>query len=180
MEGPGIVRFVSFGNVKYLWKSMFLWRLYNRKIQSAVDLNSRGWKGSTLCSLCREHKTIDQIYFHCILAKYIWWCWNQVFGMKFCPRSVETLYDDWMAPNVQLSHSFRMYITAGFVWSMRCNRNKMAIEKKIRAAQKWSCTVSFLICRGGNWCSSQRTRWTWRRCWIPWIIGCKSLVVEAA
>jgi hypothetical protein len=56
--------------------------------------------------------------------------------MKFCPGSVETLYDDWMAPIVHLSHSFRMYITAGFVWAMRCNRNKMAIEKKIRAAKK--------------------------------------------
>lgn len=50
--------------------------------------------------------------------------------MKFCPRSVETLYDDWMAPNVHLSNSFRMYIIAGFVWAMWCNRNKMAIEKK--------------------------------------------------
>jgi hypothetical protein len=56
--------------------------------------------------------------------------------MKFCPGSVETLYDDWKAPNVHLSHSFRMCITAGFVWAMWCNRNKMAIEKKFRAAQK--------------------------------------------
>lgn len=69
--------------------------------------------------------------------------------MKFCPRSVEILYDDWKAPNVHLSHSFRMYIT-GFVWAMRCNRNKMAIEKKSEQLKNDLVRFHFLYAEVGT------------------------------
>jgi len=54
----------------FIWKSrvplkikFFLWQLLNNKLQVAVNLVKRGWKGSPLCCLCGCSENIDHIFF---------------------------------------------------------------------------------------------------------------------
>jgi hypothetical protein len=45
-------------------------KIYNGKIQAAAVLEKR-WKGRTLCSLCGDKETVDHIFIHCVLPKYV-------------------------------------------------------------------------------------------------------------
>lgn len=65
---------------------IFLWQLYNRKIQGVMVMKKRGWKGCGSCSLCGENEIIDHIFVHCALAKYVWCCLYLVFGLDPPPR----------------------------------------------------------------------------------------------
>jgi hypothetical protein len=59
-----LYRFITDGGIRKsiyetLWKckiplriKVFLWQVYNRKIQAVVVLKERDWKGSERCSLC--------------------------------------------------------------------------------------------------------------------------------
>lgn len=96
----------------------------------------RGWKCSILCNLCRGHETTDHIFFYCIMAKFIWGCWSQIFGLNHIPRSVDTLFCDWGTPNLHMSQSFCLFMTAGLIWSLWCNRNKMVIENIFPSSPK--------------------------------------------
>lgn len=96
----------------------------------------RGWKCSIVCNLCRGHETTDHIFFYCIMAKFIWGCWSQIFGLNHIPRSVDTLFCDWGTPNLHMSQSFCLFMTAGLIWSLWCNRNKMVIENIFPSSPK--------------------------------------------
>lgn len=67
----------GFGNrvAGFVWRSkvplkikVFLWQILNNKLQVAINLVKRGWKGSSRCCLCYCDENIDHIFFKCRLA----------------------------------------------------------------------------------------------------------------
>lgn len=42
---------------------IFLWQMSNDRLQSATCLKERGWKGSDLCTLCKNKELVDHIFF---------------------------------------------------------------------------------------------------------------------
>ena len=77
-----------------IWKSkvplkikFFLWQLLNDKLQVAVNLAKKGWKGSMICCLCECTETADHIFFKCYLAKLVWEMFKEVFQLESYPRS---------------------------------------------------------------------------------------------
>jgi hypothetical protein len=50
------------------------------KNPSGCNVRKKGWKGSTLCSLCGDKEIVDHIFIQCDLLKYVWrrnekYCW---------------------------------------------------------------------------------------------------------
>jgi hypothetical protein len=75
--------------------------------------------------------------FHCIMAKFIWGYGNKIFGLNHILNSVEKLFYDWGIPIPHMSHSLRMFLTAGLSWSLLwCNRNKMVTGKNFLKQSK--------------------------------------------
>jgi hypothetical protein len=109
---------------------VFLWQIYNGKIQAAAVLEKKGWKGSTLCSLCGDKETVDHIFIHCVLSKFVWGRLKNFAGWDLVPRSVASMFSNWRVGTSQAACTFHLFIVAGLVWSLWCNRNKMAITKK--------------------------------------------------
>jgi hypothetical protein len=78
--------------VGYIWKGkfplkikIFLWQVFNNKIQVGQGLLERGWKGSGDCCVCGCPKTIDHILFKCPLAKLVRCIIGEVFQLGECP-----------------------------------------------------------------------------------------------
>ena len=51
---------------------VFLWQLPHNKLQSAMALKKRGWKGDPHCCLCGRLETTNHIFFSCSLARFVW------------------------------------------------------------------------------------------------------------
>jgi hypothetical protein len=82
--------------VGYIWRSkvplkikFFLWQILNNKLQAAVNLAKRGWKGSTSYYLCGCLEDIDHIFFECHLAKLVWAMIVEIFHLQSYPTSWE-------------------------------------------------------------------------------------------
>jgi hypothetical protein len=98
---------------------------------SGRSARKKGWKGSTLCSLCGDKETVDHIFIHYVLPKYVWGRLKNMAGWDRVPRSVASLFSNWGVGTSHAACTFHLFIVAGLVWSLWCNRNKMAIMKKI-------------------------------------------------
>ena len=62
-------RGVQVEDAENIWKTslpmkikVFLWQLSLNKLQSAVTLKRRGWKGSTRCVLCGRQESVSHIF----------------------------------------------------------------------------------------------------------------------
>jgi len=80
-------RGVQVKDAENIWKTslpmkikVFLWQLSLNKLQSAVTLKRRGWKGSTRCVLCGRQESVSHIFFSCSFACFVWACLSEVFG----------------------------------------------------------------------------------------------------
>jgi hypothetical protein len=104
----------------------------NLQWENPSDRSARikGWKGSTLCSLCGDRETVDHIFIHCVLSKYVWGRLKIIAGWDFVPISVVSMFSNWGVGTSHAACTFHLFIVAELVWSLWCNRNKMAIMKK--------------------------------------------------
>ena len=81
-------------NSDSLWKTklplkikVFLWQLSHNKLQKAVALKRRGWKGDLHCCLCNRPETTNHIFCSCFLARLVWIGLGQAFGWGTIPKS---------------------------------------------------------------------------------------------
>ena len=137
-----LYRFLTDGGVKsrvagLLWKSrvplkikFFLWQILNDKLQVAVNLVKRGWKGPIICCLCNCVETIDHIFFECHLAVMIWEMLKEIFHLDSYPRSWEDFCSTWLRGKGLFPIRLIIFMFSGFAWALWTSRNKMAINKK--------------------------------------------------
>lgn len=86
----------------------FLWQLFNRKVQATMVLKKKGWKGSSLCSLCRNHEP-DHVFFHCILSRCVCGSLKMVFSWINLPNSVEDVFEDRVVFQSQERSTFDLF-----------------------------------------------------------------------
>jgi hypothetical protein len=55
---------------------------------------------------------------------------KNIDGWDRVPRSIASLFSNWGVGSCHAACSFHLFIVAGLVWSLWCNRNKMAIMKE--------------------------------------------------
>jgi len=135
-----LYRFISHRGVREkeaenIWKTklpmkikVFLWQLAHNKLQSAMALKRRGWKGSARCLLCGRQETVSHIFFSCSLARFVWACLSEVFGGVF-PNSWDELLGGKLTGMLKTDLRRGLFLFAGIAWSIWPTRNKMAIEK---------------------------------------------------
>ena len=83
-----------------------------------------------MLSVWGQKETVDHIFIHCVLPKYVWGRLKNIAGWDRVPRSVASLFSNWGVGTSHAACTFHLFIVAGLVWSLWCNRNKMAIMKK--------------------------------------------------
>lgn len=57
---------------------IFLWQLYQNRLQTADQLKKRGWKGDGNCSLCGVPEDVNHVFFRCVIAKFAWCCIKEI------------------------------------------------------------------------------------------------------
>ena len=64
-----------------IWKSkvppkikIFLWQAFRGRLPAADQIRKRNGPGSSFCHLCGALENTDHIFFHCVLAKFVWSC----------------------------------------------------------------------------------------------------------
>jgi hypothetical protein len=66
----------------------------NNKLQVAVNLAKRDWKGPVRCYMCDCLENIEHILFKCHLAKFVWEMFSEIFNLDSYPSS----WDDFVVP----------------------------------------------------------------------------------
>lgn len=141
-----LYRFLTNGGVTsriagHVWRSklplkikVFLWQVFNNKLQVGSSLKKRGWKGSPKCCLCECLELIEHLFFDCHLATFTWGVIKEVFDLDATPRSLNDLITTWLSGKGPLPIRIAMFVFAGFAWALWTTRNKMAIEKQFPKA----------------------------------------------
>jgi hypothetical protein len=103
----------------YIWKAklplkikVFLWQIFNNKLQVAQILIKRGWKGSRDCCVCGKSKSVEHIFFKCHIAKFVWSMIEEVFNLR-PPNSLEEL-NFWIQGKGPFPSRMIMFMFAGF------------------------------------------------------------------
>jgi hypothetical protein len=86
----------------YLWKikiplkiKVFLWLLYREVILTKDNLVKRTWHGNEMCDFCNYHETIQQLFFDCALAKFIWRVVQLASGLS-TPNNIRHMFGAWV------------------------------------------------------------------------------------
>ena len=137
---PDGYRTISEGNctnksLNNIWKSkvpmkikVFLWQLFNNKLQAAKVLKKRGWKVSEKCCLYGKQENIDHIFITCPITSLAWCILREVFNWTSHPISRLDFMGSWI--NVRLhTPQTSMFLFTGLAWAIWARRNKMVIEK---------------------------------------------------
>jgi hypothetical protein len=132
----------------YIWRSkvplkikFFLWQILNNKLQVAVNLVKRGWKGPSSCYLCGCLEDLDHIFFKCHLSKLVWAVIVEIFDLQSYPTSWDDFCGSWLRGKGPIPIRLIIFIFAGFAWALWTTRNKIAIRFQRR--QLMFCTLLF-------------------------------------
>jgi hypothetical protein len=89
---------------KFLWKSklpqkikIFIWLVVRNKILTKDNLKKRNWKGSQECCFCGGDESIDHLFFHYPIARYVWRVIQVALNLVEIPRSISNLCDKWLS-----------------------------------------------------------------------------------
>jgi hypothetical protein len=79
-----LYRFLTNGGIdskltQKIWKckvpmkiKVFLWQIFQDRLQTVIQLKEREWKDSEHCVLCGENEDVDHLLFTCLLAAFVW------------------------------------------------------------------------------------------------------------
>jgi hypothetical protein len=71
----------------------FLWLCFRGQIQSAVQLITKNWHGSSLCVSCGKIEDVEHILFICPVARLVWSVICVCFNKNVLPRSRDEFVD---------------------------------------------------------------------------------------
>jgi len=104
--------------------------MFNNKLQVAMSLIKRGWKGTNVASVMLL-KLLITFFFYCYLAKLLWGIIKEVFHLPHIPKSLKVFAEEWLQGKGPIPVGLLMFLFAGFTWALWTTRNKMPIEKKV-------------------------------------------------
>lgn len=105
----------------------FMWQVLQNRLQTAVNLKRRKWKGSHKCVICGEPETEDHILFRCSLAKLTWTAIKEALGWDRPPTGTQDFLYNWVKRGGRKSNLV-LFCLATVWWSLWTTRNKFVIE----------------------------------------------------
>lgn len=136
-----LYRYISFGGRTFsqtqkLWKSkiplkvkIFLWLLFQDRLQMTSNLKKRKWKGNENCILCGVREDSNHLFFTYVLASFVWTCVKGCLNWQRIPTSLDDFQQFWLDDRGAHTYHISLFSFAALVWSLWKVRNKMAIEK---------------------------------------------------
>ena len=108
---------------------VFLWLVYNNKLQTSVELRKRNWKGNPLCGICGKLETADHIFFTCITARFTWACLKEALGWTRNPVCLQEFLDNWVPLGCK-QYSLKIFLMTIVLWGLCTSRNKRVMKGK--------------------------------------------------
>jgi len=59
---------------------VFLWLLFQNRLQSGEALKKKHWKRDGRCILCRVVESVDHIFFECVISSFVWCSCMEALG----------------------------------------------------------------------------------------------------
>jgi hypothetical protein len=109
---------------------IFLWQVCNDKIQSAEQLKKRNWEGPVECKMCGQVESTEHIFVECVLAKFGWSLYRDVFGWATTPNSLEDLSCKLVEGNKRENANFA-FIFGCLAWSLWLMRNDLIFNNSV-------------------------------------------------
>jgi hypothetical protein len=136
-----LYRFMTTGGVsskmaKCIWGSkiplkikIFLWQIFQDRLQTAQQLKSRKWKCDVHCTLCGGVEDIDHLLFRCPMAVFVCAFLRVALGWNGQPISCNNLTSAWLKGGFGVSQQLGLTCFASFAWEMWITRSKMRMQK---------------------------------------------------
>jgi hypothetical protein len=112
-----------------IWKTkvplkikVFLWFIHQGVTLTKDNLARKKWKGSLKCCYCNCNESIDNLFFRCCFARFIWRLVEICTGIR-APRNVAHYFDHWTM-EAESSVKKLMWMSGAVVlWSIWLCRN---------------------------------------------------------
>jgi hypothetical protein len=102
---------------------VFVWQVYNDKIQSEEQLCKRNWPRESGCKLCGEKETTDHIIFGCMMARFLWCVCRDAFGWRATPTKVSKYIEEVLEGGNRKTEMLYIFIFGCAAWSLWLIRN---------------------------------------------------------
>lgn len=116
---------------KVVWKlklpskiKIFLWLVLWGRILTKDDLLKRGWSGDHHCLFCAGDETINHLFFHCPVARFVCGVIHIAFGLRSVPASLEQL-GGWIGCFHGTELVVAKIVTAATVWTLENSQPSM-------------------------------------------------------
>jgi hypothetical protein len=97
---------------------IFLWQAFQDRIQTAHQLKTRNWKGSSMCVLCGQIEDAERLIFNCPLAEFMWAFCSEALGWDDFPKSFTELITEWLPGKFGVSFQTGLSCFAGVAWAI--------------------------------------------------------------
>ena len=106
---------------------IFLWQAFRGRLPAADQIRKRNGPGSEFCHLCGALENTDHIFFHCVLAKFVWSCVTSWLQVSWNPSSFSELRT---LAKVLVGVTKRVFWVGlgALCWALWTIRNKFTIE----------------------------------------------------
>jgi hypothetical protein len=94
-----------------------LWQVCNDKIQSAEQLAKKNWAGPTECKLCGQLESAEHIFVQCVLARFCWSVFRDVYEWVALPTSLEDIHGKLVEGSNRKNRKF-VFILGCLAWSL--------------------------------------------------------------
>lgn len=134
---------------------IFLWQVFNDKIQSAEQLVKRNWPGDIECKMCGAVESTDHIVFGCAMPHFFWCFAREVFGWPSVPTGTSDFQDLFLERADRKTKHFYIFLLGSAAWSLWLIRNDFVFNNVIVSSPE-ACVfrvISFMwrweiLCKG--------------------------------
>jgi hypothetical protein len=127
-----------------------------KKILTKDNLKKRNWKDSQDCCFCGCDETIDHLFFHCPIARYVWRVIQVALNLVVIPKSIRDLCDGWLSKHKDIITNLLLFGCGAVFWAIWRTRNDWCFGDKILFDPS---NVIFLCCFWlDSWAIRQKER----------------------
>jgi hypothetical protein len=139
---------------------IFIWQVFQNRIQTADQLKAKAWRGSEKCVLCGKYEDLDHLIFSCPLGMFGWSFLSEALGWGGYPMSMRDLISSWLPRKFVVDFQTALACFAGFAWAIWCTRNRMCMQKKFLGKPIELIFLGCPLSINGeySWGSSRKTR----------------------
>jgi hypothetical protein len=99
------------------------------KILTRDNLKKRSGIGSTDCCFCGVDESIDHLFFHCPIEKYMWRVIQVALNLRLILNSISNLYDNWLCKPKDKTANLMLFGCGALFWAIWRSRNDWCFGK---------------------------------------------------